>query len=190
MFKHKIYLASQSPRRQQLLQNLNLINFETVSQNVEETYPPELPLTEVPAFLAQKKAQAAEHFINNETDIVLSADTIVLLDNKIYGKPINYNDAVNMLTQLSGKNHTVITGICLLSKSKIDTFSVHTQVHFYPITLSEIEYYVTNYKPYDKAGAYAIQEWIGLVAIEKIDGCYFNVMGLPISKLCQVLKNF
>ena len=182
--KYRIVLASQSPRRRELLKGLN-IPFETATIDVEETYPDNLSDAEIPCFLAEKKANA---YTLNEDTLLITADTIVWLDNTVYGKPRDKADAVAMLKKLSGKTHRVITGICIRTIGKQKTFSVVTNVRFAAITDEEIEYYLENYQPYDKAGSYGIQEWIGYVAVESIEGSYFNVMGLPIQRLYSELK--
>jgi len=184
--KYHIILGSQSPRRQELLRNLN-IPFEIQTVDVEETYPEDLFAEEIPCFLAEKKANA---YTLNENTLLITADTVVWLDNVIYGKPKDKTDAVNILKTLSGKTHQVITGICIRTVAKQKTFSVTTHVKFASISEEEIEYYLNNYQPYDKAGSYGIQEWIGYVTVEHIEGSFFNVMGLPIQRLYSELRNW
>ena len=186
---YKIILASKSPRRQNLLKELG-VDFEIVeNNNVEEIYPENIPKHDIPVFLAKIKAQG---FSNKITDnqLIITSDTIVLLNNEVIEKPTDYNDAVNMLNKLSGNKHTVVTGVCITSKQKQVSFSSDTDVFFKKLTNDEITYYLDNYKPFDKAGAYGIQEWIGYIGVEKIEGSYFNVMGLPIHRLYEELKNF
>lgn len=183
-----IVLASNSPRRKELL---TMAGFEFVvkSKNVEENHPDGIKQEEIPVHLAQKKASALLSEIA-DNEVVIGADTIVLLNGKIYEKPIDRDDAINMLTALSGKMHEVITGVCILSKQKEILFSETTKVYFNELKREEIEFYVDHYKPYDKAGSYACQEWIGAVAIRKFEGDYFNVVGLPINRVYQELKKF
>lgn len=188
--QYSIILASQSPRRQQLLNDLG-IEFEVlVKPEIEESFPDNLSLTEIPIYLAKHKATAYQHELSHDNVLVITADTIVCCDTKVLGKPADYHQAVEMLQNLSGKAHEVITGVAITTQKKQHTFYASTKVFFKDLTPQEIEYYVTNYKPYDKAGAYGIQEWIGLTAIEKIEGSYFNVMGLPVQKLYTELLNF
>lgn len=185
---YKIILASQSPRRQELLKGLN-IDFTTISKAVDESYPPNTPPESVAAFLAKKKAMAYADVIDEDT-IIITADTVVIVDDMILGKPDNEQDAANMLTQLSDREHQVVTGVCVKSANKIKLFSVSTAVYFKELEIKEIFYYVSNFKPFDKAGSYGIQEWIGFIGIKKIEGSYFNVMGLPIFELNTVLMNW
>ncbi|MCX6199536.1 MAG: Maf family protein [Bacteroidetes bacterium] len=183
-----IVLASNSPRRKELL---TMAGFEFVvkSKNVEENHPDGMKQEEIPVHLAHKKAKVfLQEIADNE--IVIGADTIVLLNGKIYEKPTDREDAINMLTALSGQMHEVITGVCILSKQKEILFSETTKVYFNELKREEIEFYVDKCKPYDKAGSYACQEWIGAVAIRKFEGDYFNVVGLPINRVYQELKNF
>lgn len=186
--KPSILLASKSPRRKQLLTELGF-DFEVVLQDVEENFPDDLDKKEVPAFLAKKKAAAVQKHLS-KGKVILASDTIVLMEDTIYHKPKNYEDAVRILTDLSGKVHQVITGVCLLSLDKEVVFSDTAHVHFAPLSPSEIDYYITTYKPYDKAGAYAIQEWIGLAKIEKINGAYNSIVGLPTQKVYEALRQF
>ncbi len=184
---NKIILASQSPRRKQLMEMAEL-EFEVVIADVDETNPPGMPGEEVPEFLARKKADAVHHLVHDA--IVIAADTVVLLDHHILGKPKDTADAKAILQQLSGRIHKVVTGVCIRSGEKETCFSVTTEVYFRTLTDAQIEHYITHYKPYDKAGAYAIQEWIGVTGIEKINGDYYNVMGLPIGDVIIALKEF
>jgi septum formation protein len=185
---YKIILASNSPRRKELM-TMAGFEFEVKSKNVEENHPPEKIIDEIPVHLAQKKARAfLEELKKNE--IVIGADTIVVLNGTIYEKPNNREHAVDMLSILNGQTHEVITGVCILSKNKEISFSEKTKVSFNTLTREEIEFYVDNYKPYDKAGSYACQEWIGAVAIKRFEGDYFNVVGLPINRVYLELKEF
>lgn len=182
----KIILASQSPRRKQLLE-LAEIDFEIIIADVDETNPPGMPGDDVPAFLAKKKANAIAHLAGDA--IVIAADTVVLLDHHILGKPTDAANAKAILRQLSGRMHKVVSGVCILQADREVSFSVTTQVFFRPLTDAQIDHYISRYQPYDKAGAYAIQEWIGVTGIEQINGDYYNVMGLPIGDVIHVLKS-
>ena len=184
-------LASQSPRRKQLLAWAD-IDFDVIVSAAEEDFPAEMDVQEVPVYIAQKKAIAVQDKIKHELPIhqgkwIIAADTIVVLENEIIGKPIDRADAIHILQKLSGKTHRVITGVYLINDTESINFSETTLVHFHPITLSQIEYYVDQYQPYDKAGAYGIQDWIGVVGIRGIEGDFYNVMGLPVSKLLGYL---
>lgn len=181
----KIILASKSPRRKHLLE-LAQIEFEIATQDTDESFPDDLEINQIPVFIAKQKALAV--LPNFPTQTIIGADTIVVLNNKIIGKPIDRNDAISTLKELSGNTHTVITGVCILIENKIHSFYDTTEVSFNELTLEQIEFYVDSCKPYDKAGAYAIQEWIGAVGIKSINGCFYNVMGLPISRLIIELK--
>jgi septum formation protein len=188
-----IILASQSPRRKTLLEWAN-ISFDIVVSDSDESFPESMPKKEVPVFIAANKAKAVldkleqQDAIANKDYCIIAADTIVLLDQTILGKPLDNADAINSLSMLSGKSHLVITGVVVLYKGQEYAFSETTQVDFHDLTLAQIEYYVEQYKPFDKAGAYAIQEWIGVVGIKGIQGDFYNVMGLPVSLLVQKLK--
>ena len=184
---YKLVLASGSPRRQQFLKELD-VDFEIRLKNVEEIYPDNLQGAEITDFLALLKANALTDVANNE--IVITSDTIVWHQNRALGKPKDYDDAFAMLKSLSGKTHEVITSVCIKSSTKTHVFNETTQVTFNPLSSNEIKYYLDNYKPYDKAGSYGIQEWIGLVAIAKIEGSYANVVGLPVDKVYQYLSKF
>jgi septum formation protein len=185
---YNIILASQSPRRQELLKGLN-IPFEVNVIDVEETYPKELVGVDIPMFLAEKKADAYKRKMTENT-LLITADTIVWHEGRVYGKPTDKADATNMLSALSGKTHEVITGVCISTLSKRKTFHVISEVRFARLAPTEIDYYLDNYKPYDKAGSYGVQEWIGYVGVEHIEGSYFNVMGLPIQRLYTELKRW
>lgn len=184
-----IILASKSPRRLQLLNDLG-IRFKTVVKDVDESYPEYLRREQIALHLALKKAEAFEDVFAEKNTIVITADTIVCIDERIIGKPHNYDDAVKILCSLSGRMHEVFTGVCISSSDKKELFYVRTEVYFKPLTLEEIIFYLDTYKPYDKAGAYGIQDWIGLTAIEKINGSYQNVMGLPVKQVYEHLLNF
>ncbi len=188
----KIILASQSPRRKQLLE-LAEVPFEIVVKETDESFPAGLNGKETVVFIAGNKAAAVKEFLLTERnwDVsipLLAADTIVMLDEKVIGKPKNRKDAINILQSLSGKKHEVITGVVILHKEKRIVFADVTEVVFHPLTRTQIEFYIDKYKPYDKAGAYAIQEWIGVVGIKSINGDFYNVMGLPVSKVIQALE--
>lgn len=180
----KLILASQSPRRQQLMSHAGY-DFTVVVSHADETNPQGMPGAEVPEFLARKKAEiiAADH----PGATIVAADTVVLLDNEILGKPTDSEDAIAMLERLSGRMHRVVTGVCIWRRESSEQFSVTTEVYFRPLSRQQIEYYITHFKPFDKAGSYAIQEWIGMIGIEKISGDYYNVMGLPIGELVKRL---
>jgi septum formation protein len=182
----KIILASQSPRRQQLLQQAE-VAFEVLTVHTEELFPDTMPVAEVPAFLAMEKARAVQESLQ-EGAIIIAADTVVVLGNRIIGKPAGEEEAVQTLLALSGQTHTVITGVAMLNGEAEHSFSDTTRVHFHPLTEEQIRFYVSKYQPYDKAGAYAIQEWIGVVGIKGIEGCFYNVMGLPVSLVLQHLQ--
>lgn len=185
---YKIILGSQSPRRSELLHLLG-INFEVKTQNVEEDFPSNIDVKDVPQFLAQKKAAAFINELNNNT-LVITADTIVYLNGEIINKPTDRNDAINILQKLSNNRHTVYSGVCITSAHKTISFTVASNVYFKKLTFEEIEYYIDHFKPYDKAGAYGVQDWIGLVGIEKIDGSFHNIMGLPVKELYEQLMLF
>jgi septum formation protein len=185
---HNIILASGSPRRQQFLKELE-IDFEIRLKEIEEIYPDQLIAEEITNFLAKLKASAFENELQ-DNEVLITSDTIVWLNNKALGKPIDASHAVRMLTEMSGKTHKVITSVCIKSTKKEVVFHEETLVTFTDLSLEEIEFYLKNYKPFDKAGSYGIQEWIGLIAIEKIEGSYANVVGLPTHKLYKELMNF
>lgn len=179
-----IILASGSPRRQFLMREAGF-DFTIDTPNVDESFPDSLPSDQVARYLAAKKAEQYRLSITDQ--IIVTADTVVILDNKILNKPNDAIEAEAMLSELSGKTHLVMTGVCILSKEKEETFDDTTEVTFKNLSDQEINYYVKNYKPFDKAGAYGAQDWIGMVAIEKLSGSYFNVMGFPIHKVYQHL---
>jgi septum formation protein len=183
-----IILASRSPRRQQLLQELGL-KFDIIIKEYDETYPAGMGGEEIARYIAYRKG---EMFIGeiSEKDIVITADTIVWCKNKVLGKPLNREEAAGILREISGNTHEVITGVSFRSQSKDLTFSESTKVTFETLSEEEIYFYVDEYKPYDKAGAYGIQEWIGIVGCSHIDGSYFNVVGLPVQRLYKELQYF
>ena len=187
----KIILASQSSRRSQLLQWAE-IPFEIIVEPTEETFPLNLPPAEIAGFIAHNKAIAVRNKIIGQIRYidypVLAADTIVVSGHEIIGKPGNREEAIKTLQALSGKSHSVITGVCILKGEEEISFSDETIVQFHKLTNEQIEYYVDNYQPYDKAGAYAIQEWIGVIGISSINGDFYNVMGLPVSRVLKELQ--
>ena len=186
---YQLILASQSPRRQYLLKELGLEFESKLKQMVEETFPDHLQREEIPLFLAEKKALVFLPDLSDNT-IVITADTIVWQNNTVVQKPNDKAEAVKILKSLSGKTHTVYTGVCLLSRNKQRLFYSGTEVLFKSLTDEEIEYYVSHFKPYDKAGAYGVQEWIGYIGVERINGSFYNVMGLPVQHLYQELLDF
>jgi septum formation protein len=188
----KIILASKSPRRSQLLQWAE-IPFEVIVSETDESYPDNLSPAEIAIYIATEKATAVKKTVENlhtnvEVYPTLAADTIVVLNNRIIGKPSGRNEAIETLKSLSCKRHSVITGVCILSGEKKITFADETLVEFHSLSQQQIEYYVDNYHPYDKAGAYAIQEWIGVTGISSITGDFYNVMGLPVNRVVKELK--
>ena len=185
---YKIVLASKSPRRHELLAGLD-IPFEVVIHEVDEIFPEGMPMEEIPVYLAKLKAEPFVAEVDDKT-VVITADTIVWIDGEVLNKPYDYEHAFEMLRKLSGKKHVVVTGVCLTSKEKQVAFSDSTDVYFKVLTDNEIDFYLANYHPYDKAGSYGVQEWIGYIAINRIDGSYFNVMGLPVQRLYEELLKF
>ena len=186
--KYKIILASQSPRRIELLNGLN-IKFEVQVLEVNEDFPAQMVGVDIPMYLAEKKANAYKHIMDEHT-MIITADTIVWHEGKVLGKPVDETDARRMLRALSGKTHQVITGVCISTLQRRKVFHVISDVRFARLTEAEIEYYLHNFKPYDKAGSYGVQEWIGFVGVEHINGSYFNVMGLPVQRLYNELKRW
>jgi septum formation protein len=181
----KIILASNSPRRRELLARLDC-DFEVrVVEGIDESYPPDLPMEEIPQYIAKEKADA---YKVGEDEVLLTADTVVVLGDEVLGKPRDADDASRMLHELSGRTHHVITGVCLTTTTVQRRFSVVTEVTFKELTDAEIDYYISAYRPYDKAGAYGIQEWIGYIGVTGIRGSYFNVMGLPVQRIYQELQ--
>jgi septum formation protein len=188
-----IILASGSPRRKMLLEWAD-ITFEVIVSDVDESFPDVLPVEEVPVFIAKQKAHAVESLLKSEhrwtaAHCIVAADTIVVIENIIIGKPLSKEQAIEFISMLAGKTHQVITGVVVLFENKVHTISQTTKVTFNALTNDQIEYYVEKYKPYDKAGAYAIQEWIGVIGIASIEGDFYNVMGLPVNKLAVLLKD-
>jgi len=186
--KYNYILASKSPRRQELLHSLG-IEFQVKTKDVEENFPQRLSKIEIPVYLAGLKAKPFLEELT-ENDLLITADTIVWLNNKVLGKPVKKSEAVSMLQLLSGQKHEVISGVFLSSKNKQKSFYSVTEVQFKKLSLSEIEYYVSQFKPFDKAGSYGIQEWIGFIGITHIEGSFYNVMGLPIQKLYEEIQKF
>jgi len=184
--KHKLILASASPRRQQLLKDAGY-TFEVRLKNIEEKYPHDLALEKVPEYLSRLKAEAFREELKDD-EILVTADTVVCIHDKILGKPADRADAIRMLQELSGNRHQVITGVCVTTRAEQHSFFVLTNVFFKTLSNREIEYYVDTCKPFDKAGAYGIQEWIGYIGIERIEGSFYNVMGLPVQKLYETLR--
>lgn len=187
--KYNIVLASNSPRRRDLLAGLG-IEFEVrVLPGIDESYPDNLPAHEIPLYIAAEKAEANRK-VMRQGDLVITADTVVVCDGKALGKPADAAEARAMLELLSGKTHQVVTGVCLMSPERQRTFAVTTDVTFKELTADETEYYIQTYRPYDKAGAYGIQEWIGYIGVTGISGSFFNVMGLPVQRVYSELLLF
>lgn len=187
--KYNIILASKSPRRQELLRGMG-VKFTILTRETPENFPAEMPLDKVPQFLSQQKSKAFDENELPENYLIITSDTVVIAENEILGKPKDRDDALRMLALLSGKTHHVVTGVTVRSAKKVKTFSVKSKVTFAALDADEMAYYVDNYRPYDKAGAYGIQEWIGYVGISGLNGSFYNVMGLPTRRLYQVLKDF
>ncbi len=181
-----VILASQSPRRKQLLEWAE-VPFEIVVSDADESFAPDMLANEVPVFIAEKKALAVQKKLNNTSRIIVAADTLVILNDKVIGKPADKKHAIEILQSLSGNTHKVITGVVILKDEKLVKFSDITEVTFHKLTNEQIEFFIDKYKPFDKAGAYAIQEWIGVVGIKSINGDFYNVMGLPVSRVVQQL---
>lgn len=186
---YNLILASASPRRRQLLADCGLKFTLAEKFECDESFPASIPCNEVAQYISSLKSSAYPKELS-EKDILLTADTVVIAENKILGKPTDRADAIKMLSLLSGRKHTVVTGVTIRSKSRTHCFSVESKVSFRNLTNEEIEYYIDNYQPFDKAGAYGIQEWIGYVAIDGIEGSFFNVMGLPVQRLYVELSEF
>lgn len=185
--KYQIILASKSPRRKELLNALGVNFCIKIQEKLEEIYPKTLQGAEIVEFLAKQKSNFFK--IKND-ELIISADTIVCVENKVLGKPINEIEAKKMLSLLSGKTHQVFTGVCIRTREKESVFSVASSVTFTHLTEEEIDFYIKHFRPLDKAGAYGIQEWIGFIGIQSISGSYWNVMGLPLQRLYQELKKF
>ena len=186
---YRLVLASNSPRRRELLQQLGLPFTVRTLPGIDESYPGSLQGGDIPMYISRKKAEAYRPFLAAD-EVLLTADTVVWLDGEVYGKPANGEEACRMLRRLSGRTHQVYTGVCLTSLEKQLCFCDESQVTFAPLSDEEIRWYVDHDKPLDKAGAYGIQEWIGLVGVEKLEGSYFNVMGLPVQQLYVHLRQF
>ena len=183
---YKLILASASPRRQQLMKDAGF-TFEVRLKNVEEKYPQELHLENVPEYLSKVKASAFREELK-AYEVLITADTVVCIHDRILGKPADRKEAISMLQKLSGNRHLVVTGVSVTTRTEQLSFSSRTDVFFKHLSNEEIEFYVDTYKPFDKAGAYGIQEWIGYIGIERIEGSFYNVMGLPIQKLYETLR--
>lgn len=186
---YRLLLASQSPRRRELIAGSGIPFTLTEKYACEEHYPATLAAEEVPAYLSRLKSEAYPTPLQ-PNDILLTADTVVILDGEVLGKPKDREDALRMVARLAGNRHTVVTGVTLRTSERIETFSAESDVWFRPLSEEEIAYYVDTYQPFDKAGSYGIQEWIGYVGIERIDGSFYNVMGLPIQRLYVELEKF
>ena len=189
LMNYHIILASNSPRRRELLAGLGL-DFEVkVLPDIDESYPSDLPAGEIAEYIAREKAQAYRN-VMDDNDLVITADTVVIVDNEVLGKPVDADDARRMLRLLSNRTHQVITGVCLTTTKQQHHFSVSTDVTFKQLTDKEINHYIEVYRPFDKAGAYGIQEWIGYIGVTGINGSYFNVMGLPVQRIYSELSAF
>ena len=184
---YNVILGSGSPRRKELLAGLGIDFRVEVMKGIEETYPADLAVEEIPLYLSQLKAHAYQP---QPGDMIITADTVVILHGKVIGKPKDEADAKHMLTQLSGNVHTVVTGVTVSTHDRVESFSCNSKVEFAPLTAEEIDYYVKKYRPFDKAGSYGIQEWIGYMGIKGISGSFYNVMGLPVQRLYAMLKTF
>lgn len=187
--KYRLVLASNSPRRKELLAGLGLPFEVRVLQGIDESYPADLPVADVALYIAGRKAEAYRQVIADD-ELLITADTVVIVDDEILGKPADEADAVRMLRELSGRTHQVTTGVCLLTTTRERRFAVTTDVTFKQLTDEEVFYYVSRYKPFDKAGAYGIQEWIGYIGVTGLHGSYYNVMGLPVQRIYSELSNF
>lgn len=189
MIRHKLLLASKSPRRQELLGMISPGFEKAIMHDVDETHPDNLSAEEIPEYLSRIKAKAYKHQLT-EGEILITADTVVICEDKVLGKPHSRSEAIAMLERLSGKPHIVVTGVTLTSLEKSVTFSESTEVTFDQLSLEQIAWYVDSCQPLDKAGAYGIQEWIGCIGISGIKGCFYNVMGLPLHRLYKALSSF
>lgn len=185
--KYNIILASGSPRRKELLEGLGVDFRVEVVNGIEETYPHDLPVAEIPVYLSRLKAHAYQA---NANDLIITADTVVILNGKVIGKPHDEAEAKRMLSELSGNVHTVVTGVTVFTADRVESIGCSSEVEFAPLSDEEIDYYVENYRPLDKAGSYGIQEWIGYMGIKGIKGSFYNVMGLPVQRLYALLKTF
>lgn len=184
----RIILASRSPRRKQLLEWAE-IPFDVMAKDTDEMYPASLSIDQVPVYIARNKALAVKEELSHDR-LILAADTVVVLNGKVIGKPVNKENAIEILSELSGQTHEVITGVVLMRDDAEMAFADITEVEFHKLTPQQIAFYVEKYKPYDKAGAYAIQEWIGVVGIKRVKGDFYNVMGLPVSRVVKALLEF
>lgn len=187
--RYKVILASNSPRRRELLAGLGLQFEVRVLADIDENYPPTLPATQIAKYIAHKKAEANRAIMANN-EMIITADTIVVVDDMVMGKPADDADAIRMLSTLSDKTHKVITGVCITTLNKQTVFDVTTGVTFKTLTDEEINYYITHFHPTDKAGAYGIQEWIGYIGVTGLEGSYYNVMGLPVQRIYDELCEF
>ena len=185
--EHHIILASNSPRRKELLASLGMPFEVRVLQNIDESYPDDLPVSEVALYIAGKKADAYRTTLADD-ELVITADTVVIVGDEILGKPVDEADAERMLRLISGRTHQVTTGVCMLTREMERRFAVTTDVTFKPLSDDEIHYYITRYRPFDKAGAYGIQEWIGYIGVTGLHGSYYNVMGLPVQRIYETLQ--
>ena len=183
----KIILASNSPRRKELLAGLGMPFEVKVLKDIDESYPEDLPASEVALYIAGKKADAYRSTLADD-ELVITADTVVIVDDEILGKPVDETDAEHMLQLISGRTHQVTTGVCMLTRETERRFAVTTDVTFKQLSAEEIQYYITKYRPFDKAGAYGIQEWIGYIGVTGLRGSYYNVMGLPVQRIYETLK--
>ena len=186
---YHVILASNSPRRKELLAGLDLPFQVRVLQNIDESYPADLPTEQIAEFISKKKAQAYAKTMADD-ELVITADTVVILGNEVMGKPKDEADARRMLSELSGRTHQVTTGVTITTCERQTSFSVVTNVTFKQLSTDEIEYYVQNYHPMDKAGAYGIQEWIGYIGVTALEGSYFNVMGLPVQRIYEAIRTY
>lgn len=186
MAKYKVILSSNSPRRKELFAGLGIDFDVRVISGIDESYPSDIPLKDVPQYIAKEKAAAYDIATD---ELVVTADTVVIVDNEILGKPVDEDEARKMLRELSGRSHEVITGVCLTTCELQRSFAVTSEVTFKKLSEEEIEYYVKNYHPLDKAGAYGIQEWIGYIGVTSLYGSYFNVMGMPVQRIYEELRN-
>ena len=189
LHSYRLILATTSPRRQYLMKEAGFEFELRIGSDISEVYPAKMPAPEIPIYLAELKAASFEGRLKSN-EIVITADTVVVLDGKVLGKPKEYYEAFDMLSSLSGRKHEVITGVCLKTMGLQTSFSAQSDVHFRQLLEQEIHHYITEYKPFDKAGAYGVQEWIGYIAVERIEGSFFNVMGLPIQKVYVELGKF
>ncbi len=187
--KYHLILSSNSPRRKELLSGLGMDYEIRVIPDIDESYPSDLPVFEIAKYVSMKKAEAYKSTMADD-ELIITADTIVVLGDKVLGKPHSLDGAKEMLSMLSGRTHHVVTGVCLTTKQKQKSFSVITDVTFKSLTQKEINYYVDKFQPLDKAGAYGIQEWIGYIGVTSIHGSYFNVMGFPVQRIYQELQSF